>query len=271
MSAVPEEKPVLAFAHANGIPGHSYDTFLEPFEARYQLYVVDRIGHDPAYPVDAQWRSLSQELEAQLAPLPKPIVGVGHSLGSVLMYLVAQRHPDWFSALVMLDPPMMNGVHGFMINVAKMMGQIDKVTPAGKSSGRLDYWPDWEAVESYFGSRGLFRAFDPRCLKDYLKAGLEPWQDGWRLRFRPETEVAIFRETPTAATGMPRLNVPAAVVTGKHSPSPFLHSARRIARRHHMIHRIAEGSHMYPLEKPEETRALCEELLELLLADGGRG
>ena len=267
MSAVPREKPVLAFAHANGIPGHSYDTFLAPLAERYQLFVIDRLGHDPDYPVDAQWHSLSLELEASLAPLPKPIVGMGHSLGSVLMYLVAQRHPEWFSALIMLDPPMMNGWQGVMINVAKMAGQIDKVTPAGKSRGRLDFWEDWDAVESYFGSRGLFRAFDPRCLKDYLNAGLEPWKGGWRLRFRPETEVAIFRETPTAATRLPKLKVPAAIVTGKRSPSPFLHSARRIARRHDMIHRIADGSHMYPLEKPEQTLALCEELLALLLQE----
>ncbi|MCK0152285.1 alpha/beta hydrolase [Alcanivorax sp. S6407] len=269
MSAVPSEKPVLAFAHANGIPGHSYDTFLAPLESRYQLHVVDRVGHDPDYPVDAQWHSLSLELEAQLAPLGKPIVGMGHSLGSVLMYLVAQRHPEWFSALLMLDPPMMNGLHGVMMNLARWTGQMDKATPAGKSKGRLDFWPDWASVESYFGSRGMFRAFDPRCLQDYMRAGVEPWENGWRLHFRPEVEVAIFREAPTAATRMPRLKVPAAIVTGRHSPSPFLHSARRIARRHHMIHRIAEGSHMYPLEKPEETLALCEELLAQLQAKGG--
>ena len=267
MPAVPNEKPILAFAHANGIPGHSYDTFLAPLEDEYQLHVVDQVGHDPGYPVDAQWHSLSLELEAQLAPLPKPIVGMGHSLGSVLMYLVAQRHPQWFSALLMLDPPMMNGWHGVMINMAKLVGQIDRVTPAGKSRGRLDFWEDWDAVESYFGSRRLFRAFDPRCLKDYLNAGLEPWEGGWRLRFRPEVEVAIFREAPTAATRMPRLKVPAAIVTGRHSPSPFLHFARRIARRHHMIHRIADGGHMYPLEKPDATLALCRELLDQLLEE----
>ncbi|MCG8393743.1 MAG: alpha/beta hydrolase [Pseudomonadales bacterium] len=261
MSAVSGQKQVLAFAHANGIPGHSYDTFLAPLRDEYDLFVVDRVGHDPAYPVDAQWHSLSLELEAQLADFPKPIVGAGHSLGAVLMYLVAQRHPQWFSSLVMLDPPMMNGWQGVMIDLAKLAGQVDRVTPAGKSQGRLDFWPDWESVESYFQSRGLFRAFDPRCLQDYLKAGLEPWQGGWRLRFRPEVEVAIFRHTPTAATRLPRLKVPGAIVTGRGSPSPFLHSAKRIARRHRMLHRIAEGSHMYPLEKPEATLALFRELL----------
>lgn len=262
------QRQVLAFAHANGIPGHSYDTFLAPLSDEYQLVVLDRAGHDPAFPVDNGWHSLSLELEAQLAPLPKPIVGAGHSLGSVLMYLVAQRHPDWFSSLIMLDPPMMNGLHGALMHAAKLTRQIDKVTPAGKSRGRLDYWPDWDSVVSYFSSRGLFKAFDPRCLSDYLKAGVEPWQDGWRLRFRPEVEVEIFRHTPTNATRLPRLKVPGAIVTGKDSPSPFHDSARRHVKRHRMLHRIAEGSHMYPLEKPEQTLALFRELLDELQPKG---
>ncbi|MAX54243.1 MAG: alpha/beta hydrolase [Alcanivoracaceae bacterium] len=266
MSEVSGQKPVLAFAHANGIPGHSYDTFLAPLKDEYTLHVVDRVGHNPAYPVDSGWHSLSLELEAELAPLPKPLVGAGHSLGSVLMYLVAQRRPEWFSALIMLDPPMMNGIHGVLIAAAKLAKQVDRVTPAGKSKGRLDFWPDWTAVESYFGSRGLFRAFDSRCLQDYLKAGLEPFNEGWRLRFRPEVEVAIFRETPTSATRMPRLRVPGAIVTGRHSPAPFLHSAQRHVRRHGMLHRIADGSHMYPLEKPDATLALFRETLDSLLA-----
>ena len=168
--------------------------------------------------------------------------------------------------LIMLDPPMMNGIHGVLIAAAKLAKQVDRVTPAGKSKGRLDFWPDWTAVEGYFGSRGLFRAFDSRCLQDYLKAGLEPFNEGWRLRFRPEVEVAIFRETPTSATRMPRLRVPGAIVTGRHSPAPFLHSAQRHVRRQGMLHRIADGSHMYPLEKPDATLALFRETLDSLLA-----
>ena len=33
-------KPVLAFAHANGVPGHSYDTFLAPLAEHYDIHVV---------------------------------------------------------------------------------------------------------------------------------------------------------------------------------------------------------------------------------------
>ncbi|MDX1804181.1 MAG: alpha/beta hydrolase [Alcanivorax sp.] len=256
--------PVLAFAHANGIPGHSYDHFLQPLAGNYRLHVVEKLGHDPAYPVDRNWHSLSLELEAELQTLPRPIVGVGHSLGAVLMFLVARRRPQWFRSLVMLDPPLLNGWHGTMMRLAQLTGQVDRVTPAGKSQGRLDYWADWSSVQSYFHSRGFFRAFDPHCLEDYLKAGLEPWQDGWRLAFRPDVEVAIFRNTPTAVTAGSRLAVPGALVTGRQSPKPFHDCARRHVRRHHMLHRLAEGSHMYPLEKPEQTAQLLQDTLAVL-------
>lgn len=65
-------KPVLAFAHANGVPGHSYDTFLAPLAEHYDIHVVECLGQDPRYPVDRDWKSLSLELEAFLEPLPKP-------------------------------------------------------------------------------------------------------------------------------------------------------------------------------------------------------
>src|SRR5690606_21433847 len=82
-------RPTLVFSHANGFPGGSYRTFLAPFANHFDLHPVDRFGHDPAYPVDAEWDSLSRQLEDFMAPLPKPLVGMGHSMGGVLTFLVA--------------------------------------------------------------------------------------------------------------------------------------------------------------------------------------
>ena len=93
MSEVSGQKPVLAFAHANGIPGHSYDTFLAPLKDEYTLHVVDRVGHNPAYPVDSGWHSLSLELEAELAP-------IWYILGS--FWEPAGRHFGFIFAIFML-------------------------------------------------------------------------------------------------------------------------------------------------------------------------
>lgn len=260
-------RTTLAFAHANGIPGGSYAPFLAALSSQYDLAVVDRIGHDPAYPVDHDWQSLSREMESFLEPLPRPLVGVGHSLGSVLMFMVASRRPTWFSALVMLDPPLVNGWFRPAYKLMRALGQVDRVTPAGKSLGRLDYWADRASAEAYFRSRSLFAGFDPRALDAYLQHGIEAYEDGWRLRFRPDKEVAIFRETPANLHRVARLSVPAALITGADSPGVFHAAHRRHVRRHRMLWCQAEGGHMYPLERPEETAALLLSVLASLTGE----
>ena len=263
------DRPTLAFAHANGVPGGSYRHFLAPLESRYQLAVVDRIGHDPAFPVDAHWHSLSLEMESFLAPLPKPLVGMGHSMGGVLMFMVACRRPEWFSSLVMLDPPLINGWFRPLFNLLRRLGQTDRLTPAGKSLGRRDHWADQDQVQEYFSTRALYRRFDPRCLEDFIEAATTPCEGGFCLRFDPAVEVAIFRQTPGNLNRFPRLPVPGAVITGAQSEPVFHQSHRRHVRRHRMIWAQAPGGHMFPLEQPDKAVKVVETVLDQLAAIKG--
>lgn len=272
-------KPTLYFAHANGFPGGSYRTFLAPLAEYYDVRVLDRAGHDPAWPVDANWHSLSLQLEAELEACPRPLIGVGHSLGAVLMFMVASRRPEWFRSLVMLDPPLINGWQGALFNLARLFGQVDRVSPAGLSLGRRDYWPDLDSAREYFGRRGFFASLDPRCLQDYMQAGLEPVPDehgasgsresaqGWRLRFRPEVEVAIFRTTPGNIGRYPPIKVPSLMISGSDSPAMFRIAASRHVRRHNMLWWDAPGEHMFPLQNPEGTARLLIRGLQALEKD----
>ena len=253
------DRPTLVFAHANGFPGGSYATFLAPFAEHFNVEVMDRMGHDPLYPVDAHWASLSRELEAKLAQLPRPLVGMGHSMGGVLMCMVASRRPEWFQALVMLDPPLINGWQGHLFNLARLMGLGDRITPAGRSKGRRARWANRAEAEAYFLRRPFFQRLDSRCLADYLAAGLEPDDDApgagdagaLRLRYAPDVEVNVFRTTPGNIGRLPRLQVPGLMVSGAESEPMFRSSARRHVQRHGMVHRLAPGGHMFPLENPE--------------------
>lgn len=260
------DKPVLAFAHANGVPGGSYRKFLAPFAAHYRVEAIDRLGHHPDYPVDRHWHSLSKELEAWLEPMPKPLVGMGHSMGGVLMFTVAARRPEWFSALIMLDPPLVNGWQRWLFNVADWLGQGDRISPAGKSRFRRAQWPNRAEVDGYFSRRPFFQRFDPDCLRDYIDSAVSCDAGGCELRFRVEVEVEIFRNTPRDLHRYPRLAVPGMLLNGTESESMFLDCARRHVRRHGMEWGLAEGGHMFPLEHPETNAALVLTRLPALLS-----
>lgn len=247
------QRPTLIFAHANGLPGASYKTFLTPFEHDAEVHYVEMLGHSEQWRVNNGWSNLVDELEAYYAPFKKPVIGVGHSLGAVVTFALARRHPDWFSAVIMLDPPLVNGWPSVLFRLGMALGFSDKLTPAGLSKNRRDYWPNWQEVEGYFSRRKFFQRFDPRCLKDYLSAGIVPDEKGgFTLKFKRDVEVAIFRSGPPSTMGKPKLQMPGLLVSGETSETLFHEAARRHCKHHGMTHLFAPGSHMFPLEKPRQ-------------------
>lgn len=256
-------KPTLVFSHANGFPGGSYNTFLAPFKEHYQVHAIDRLGHTPQFKVNKGWGNLIDELEYKLEPLSKPLIGMGHSLGGVVMFGLARRKPEWFDKIIMLDPPLVNGLPSIPMRFGMALGLSDKITPAGLSKTRRTHWENWEQVEEYFSRRRFFQLLDPRCLEDYLAAGLEEAEEGgFQLRFRREVEVEVFRSGPPSTMGKPVLQVPGLLVSGENSQTLFHKASARHCKQHKMTHRYAPGTHMFPLENPAEAHAIISAWLQ---------
>ncbi|EWH00632.1 alpha/beta fold hydrolase [Halomonas sp. BC04] len=269
MTASPaSQRPRLIFAHANGFPGMSYRSLLAPLRERFDVHPVDRLGHHPDYPVGHNWLALRDELLDHLTHSEEPAIGVGHSMGGVLMAMAAERAPERFRCVVMLDPPLMLGLDAWGMKVAKRFGFVDRVTPAGKSRGRRSAWPDRDAMANHLRRRGLFRRFTPDALHDYVEGGTRLRDDGSaELVYDPAIETEIFRQLPDHLTRLPqRLQVPFGLLAGRDSDL-ITPARRRRLERHRIKLSLVPGTHMFPMEHPEETRqalvAMLEELLEV--------
>lgn len=249
-------RPPLVFAHANGFPGSSYRSLLEPLAEHFDVQPIDRVGHHPQYPVNRNWANLVDELLHHHLPQAGPVLGVGHSLGGTLMMMAALREPERFLGLVILDPPLMLGMDAWAMKAAKRFGFVDRITPAGKTRGRRSVWPSREAMATSLGRRGLFRGFTPEALNDYVETGTRLLDDGQaELVFEPEVEVAIFRNLPDHLTSrLKRLRVPVEIVAGERSDLLTAARIRRLERRGLTLSRVP-GGHMFPMEHPSETRA----------------
>lgn len=249
----------LVFAHANGVPGGSYRRFLAGLESDFHIVAPNRLGRPGT--IGRQWAGIAEELEQVVAAQSGPVVVVGHSMGAVASFMLASRHPERVAALVMLDPPLINGWAKPVMDLMYLLGQMDRVTPAGRSRTRRDHWPDWAAVEQYFEGRGMFRHFHPDCLRDYLAHGLVRDDTGYRLLIPPVQEVEVFTETPRNLGRFPRLRVPGLLVNGDATEPAFVAAARRHVRRHGMTRLRAPGTHMFPLERPDEAAAVVRDWL----------
>lgn len=259
-------KPLLHFAHANGFPAGSYRQLLNALGAHYQVFAIDKLGHDPRYPVDNNWRNPVRELRDFLrAQAQGPVIGVGHSFGGVVTFRCAHQYPELFRAVIMLDPPMVNGVGAGMFMLAKGLGLVDRITPAGRSKGRREEWPSRQEAGQQLRPKALFRAFDEACFQDYLDAGLEDTEAGVRLAYRNAVELAVFRNGPHDSwryrTPLP---VPGALVTATQGSVVAPPVVRSLVRQHRLLNRQAKGSHMFPLEHPAATAELVHQLIHEL-------
>jgi pimeloyl-ACP methyl ester carboxylesterase len=249
------------FAHANGFPSATYGALFSALGAEYPVQCLAQHGHDPRFPVADNWERLVDELIYHLQQQRAPVIGVGHSLGGVLHYHAALRHPELYRGVVMLDSPVLTLLDKWVIRAAKRFGFIDKITPAGRTLGRCETFTDRDSARRYFSAKSLFRRFDPLCLEDYLQHGLKPAGEGLSLAFAAQTEINIYRSIPHTSPGRPeQLQVPLAMIRGRHSQVVLPHhtwSLRRVASAESLT---LPGGHMFPLERPQATADLLKQI-----------
>jgi len=256
-------KPLINFVHANGFPAGSYQTFLNYFLEDYQIVAQEKYGHNPKFPIHNNWQYLVDELIVYLRQQDEPVICIGHSFGGVISFLAACKQPSLFKGLIMLDPPAMTGVMSWVLKVVKNTPYIDKLTPAGKSKTRRVHWPVNTNLNHLFNKKRLFKDFDARCLNDYTNSAMAFRNERIELTFNAQAETEIFRNIPTNLSSFRnKLTIPAALIYGESSDLNLTLFFKRFARKNKKIalHSIA-GGHMFPLEKPMETAALINKVI----------
>lgn len=259
-------KDIIHFSHANGFPTGSYTVLLNCLALQYEVGYIDKLAHNQAYPVTDNWQYLADELiDFMQTKYDRPVIAVGHSLGGVLSYMVAKKRPDLVKQVILLDSPIMSKTASWVIKMSKKLNFIDRITPAGRTLGRQETWASETDAFKYFKDKSLFRLTDERCLKDYIKFATEPFSGGIRLTFDTATEINIFRTIPhNLHLDRHHMRTPMALIYGKQSnvvrPS-LLHHARHGLGAY--VKSIA-GSHLFPLEFPEECAKQIHNSIEWL-------
>ena len=253
-------KPLIHFAHANGVPSKVYQKLFDDLKSDYDIIYVPEIGTDKRYPITHGWTYLVDQVIDSIVQQSKgrKVIGLGHSLGSVLTLMAAYRRPELFSQVIMLDPPLIIGKASFVFHLAKLFKPklVDKITPAGLSVRRRDHWESREQAAELLRNKGFYQHFDPDCFQAYIDYALadDPRKGGVTLTIPKDDEVELFRTTPSM-WWLPMLKpkVPVHLVVG--SDSVFLKEKfPQVAKKKLGIpFSIVEGGHMFPLEHPTET------------------
>lgn len=169
-------KPLIHFAHANGVPSLVYQKLFDLLKDEYEVIYVPLLGTDKRYPIDNHWESLTNQVIDSIVRQAKgrPVIGLGHSLGSVLTFQAALKRPELFSQVIMLDPPLIMGKDGFALHVAKLLKlkAVDRMSPAALSLRRRDHWDSREQAAELLRPKGFYKDFDADCFQAYIDYAL---------------------------------------------------------------------------------------------------
>ena len=253
----------IHFSPANGFPAEVYQALfaaLAPHPVSFLPVTGASLRDEPRH-----WQPLVDELvEALTATHASPVVGLGHSLGAVLMLRAAQQQPELFFRVIMLDPPLFGPGKRLIIGLLRSLGLAHRMIPIVKGAlRRRDHFTSREEALAYWQPKKLFRHFPPQSLAAYVAHGLVPAPDGgFRLRIPKTREANIFAGTPSRVgpplTGLSsHLLYPA---TGGVSTPREIRTLQRALPT--TAFESFPGGHMFPLEQPEALGQRLREFVE---------
>ncbi|KAJ4296705.1 hypothetical protein N0V90_006753 [Kalmusia sp. IMI 367209] len=119
----------------------------------------DKLGNDPAW-LDHS-RDLLHMVNTFRAQMPRPLIGVGHSMGGCQLANLSLIHPRLFETLILVDPV-----------IQRMVSVVGNVTPAHASARRRDRWPSREEAAKSMLKSKFYQTWDKRVFDRWIEYGL---------------------------------------------------------------------------------------------------
>jgi pimeloyl-ACP methyl ester carboxylesterase len=266
----PAGTPLVLFFHGNSFPASTYNVMLNDLRRRgLQVHALEKIGHNPAFPVSSNWPYLVEEVNAFAQPLVDahtgPVILVGHSLGGILSLMLAAQYPHLAHAVVMVDAPAVAGWQANLLHLSKKLSFTAKYSPGAVSHKRRNQWGSLDEVRQHFASKKNFARWQAQVLEDYITHGTqEVMVQGQVLRelsFSREIETQIYNTVPHHLEALIKrhpLKCPVSLVAARHSREikiAGIEFSKRITKG-----RITtiDGTHLVPMESPLATAAAVE-------------
>ena len=256
-------REIIHFAHANGFPAKTYSKIFDLLQNDFQIGYLERHAHNPKFPVTDGWSFLKDELRAEIERrYDRPIIGVGHSLGGVLHFLVAVEKPSLYRKIILLDAPIISRLSSRGLQMLKLTKLIDRFTPAQITVYRRNLWRTKEEAFEHFEKK--FARFDREVLRDYIEYGTVETEKGFELFFKPRIEAEIYCSIPHHLPQFRgRLTVPTFYVGGTASREARLARLSFMKKHFPIDFHFIEGTHLFPFEKPHETAAKIRQIAAL--------
>ncbi|KAH8800376.1 Alpha/beta hydrolase family-domain-containing protein [Xylogone sp. PMI_703] len=132
----------------------------------------EKLGNDPSWSDNA--RDLLYMVNHFRSEMPRPLIGIGHSLGAGNITELSLLHPRLFMGVILLDPPFL---------------RVPPLLEAKRSISRRDLWPSRSAAAAAVRANKFYAKWDERVIQLWIQYG-----------FR-ELPTLLYPKSSTAGSG----------------------------------------------------------------------
>jgi len=258
----------LHFAHANAYPVNTYRHFLDLFKDRFEVYGMHQ---RPCWPGSdendfVKWEQLAADMiEVFEEHNMKSVIGMGHSMGGVATLYAANKRPDLFSAIVLIDPVIMDKDMLKMLSQMPFEIQVANNPMAQIAMKRRNTWETKEEALSYFESKRFFQAFTSEAKKHFIAHGLSSIDGHLTLSYPREWEARVYSMVPDVWEELAKIDCPALIVKAENSDvirtEKHWNMIKEVARNANCVE-LPDSGHLIPQEKPKELMQVITNFLE---------
>jgi len=249
--------PAAHFYHANGFALDAYQPLLEQINKKLALSALALRPTWPGCgfpPKSRDWQLYADDLIAFVEQqYTLPIIGIGHSMGATCTILAAEKRPDLFKALVLIEPAMVScALAAFFRLMPKVL--VNMVGPAKSTLKRQDKWSSREAFRAHCRKFPGYKRFNDAAFDALARAGVVETPDGnFTLVFSKVWEAHNYTQPPNVMDNLQGLTMPCAAIRGK--PALFFTDKlwqewQRRCPQSVFLEDTRYG-HLFPLENPQ--------------------
>ena len=258
----PGSGPPAHFLHANGFCAGTYAPFIELLISDLHIVASDVRGHGGSDQFNIEpirnWTVFAEDLKLFIEKtMASPVIGMGHSLGSVTTFIAAAKYPHLFSGIILLDPVILPRRLHWLMAVARRLGLAGNIPLARVARRRRrNFRGKKEALKLFTAGRGIFKTWSKEFIHAYLECGLlEKDARTAVLKCDPELEAQIFESVPARVWGYAKqISCPVLAIRGELSDTFMSGPARRLKTvvADYELATIPQSGHFVPMEKPQQ-------------------
>ena len=269
------EKAQCHFIHANGFPAYAYKSLLKDLSEQMSVSTmllrphwednsdINNFHTWTTFLEDFQLYAKEQDVKQQY--------GMGHSVGGNIILRAAICDNKLFKSIILLDPTIFIPSIVYLWRLLSLFPKLHSQFPLAKAArNRRVEFKEKDDIFNSYRSKEIFNKVPDTQLYEYIDSIFSYCKDNeiFKINFSRQWEEKIFLKSlyddMCIWNNLDKLNIPVLILRPESNPVLRNSAAQKISSNKNITTiTIKDSTHLFPLEKHEETSQIIKEFLSI--------